>query len=152
MSGMSPRRRSRPIAAPPAPEPIGRLESGRERHLADTGAARSRLHHHSDRSDQAQAHPCRGVPDGIAQADDKDAFDDEKPQHPVRITRSFYLGVYEVTQAQYEAVMGNDPSYFSANGEGKEKVAGQSTDRHPVERSPGWMRFNFATSSATRRG
>ena len=57
----------------------------------------------------------------------------EKPQHRVRISKSFYLGVYEVTQAQYEAVMGNNPSYFSANGGGKDKVAGQSTDRYPVE-------------------
>ena len=38
--------------------------------------------------------------------EDKDAGQDEKPQHRVRITRPFYLGVYEVTQAQYEAVMG----------------------------------------------
>ena len=65
--------------------------------------------------------------------DDKDAENDEKPQHRVRITRPFYLGVYEVTQAQYEAVMGNNPSYFSANGGGRDSVAGQSTDRHPVE-------------------
>ena len=66
--------------------------------------------------------------------DDKDAENDEKPQHRVRITRPFYLGVYEVTQAQYQAVMGNNPSWFSANGEGKDSVAGQSTDRHPVEK------------------
>jgi formylglycine-generating enzyme required for sulfatase activity len=66
--------------------------------------------------------------------DDKDAYDNEKPQHRVQITRPFYLGVYEVTQAQYEAVRGNNhPSYFSAAGGGKDKVAGQSTDRHPVE-------------------
>ena len=63
----------------------------------------------------------------------KDAEKNEKPQHRVRITRPFYLGVYEVTQAQYEAVMGNNPSYFSANGGGSDSVAGQSTDRHPVE-------------------
>ena len=31
---------------------------------------------------------------------------DEKPQHPVRITRPFYLGVHEVTQGQYRAVTG----------------------------------------------
>jgi formylglycine-generating enzyme required for sulfatase activity len=68
-----------------------------------------------------------------SQDDDKDAANDEKPQHRVRITRPFYLGVCEVTQAQYEAVIGDNPSYFSANGGGKEKVAGQSTDRHPVE-------------------
>jgi len=32
---------------------------------------------------------------------DKDAEDDEKPQHRVRITRPFYLGVHEVTRGQF---------------------------------------------------
>ena len=36
------------------------------------------------------------------------------PQHRVRITRPFYLGVYEVTQGQYQAVTGEKPS--SNNG------------------------------------
>ncbi len=57
----------------------------------------------------------------------------EKPSHRVRISKRFYLGVCEVTQAQYEAVMGNNPSHFSANGGGKDMIAGQSTDRYPVE-------------------
>jgi formylglycine-generating enzyme required for sulfatase activity len=43
---------------------------------------------------------------------DKDAQSDEKPQHRVRITEPFYLGKYPVTQEQWEAVMGNNPSYF----------------------------------------
>jgi formylglycine-generating enzyme required for sulfatase activity len=42
---------------------------------------------------------------------DKDARPDEKPQHRVRITRPFYLGKYLVTQAQWQAVMGSDPSH-----------------------------------------
>jgi formylglycine-generating enzyme required for sulfatase activity len=67
-----------------------------------------------------------GSPDG-------EGRDDEHPQHRVRITRPFYLGVYEITQAQYEAVMGNNPSEISKNGFHKDKVAGQSTDQHPVE-------------------
>jgi len=69
-----------------------------------------------------------GAPD-----DDIEAGKDEKPSHRVRISKPFYLGICEVTQAQYEAVMGNNPSHFSANGEGKDKIAGQSTDRYPVE-------------------
>jgi formylglycine-generating enzyme required for sulfatase activity len=66
-------------------------------------------------------------------ADREGAEDDEKPQHSVRITRDFYLGVYEVTQAQYKDVMDNNASWFSATGGGKDIVAGLSTDRHPVE-------------------
>jgi len=64
---------------------------------------------------------------------DMEAEKHEKPSHRVRISKPFYLGVREVTQAQYEAVMGNNPSWFSANGGGRDKVAGQSTDRYPVE-------------------
>jgi formylglycine-generating enzyme required for sulfatase activity len=36
----------------------------------------------------------------------------ENPQHEVVITRPFYMGVTEVTQAQHEAVMGMNPSQF----------------------------------------
>ncbi len=43
---------------------------------------------------------------------DKDASTDEKPQHRVRITRPFYLGKYLVTQEQWIAVMGSNPSLF----------------------------------------
>jgi formylglycine-generating enzyme required for sulfatase activity len=34
----------------------------------------------------------------------------EVPKHEVQLTRGFYLGKYEVTQAQYQAVMGSNPS------------------------------------------
>jgi formylglycine-generating enzyme required for sulfatase activity len=51
----------------------------------------------------------------------------------VTITRPFYLGVYEVTQEEYEKVMGENPSFFSAQGLGKAKVEGLDTKRFPVE-------------------
>ena len=35
----------------------------------------------------------------------------EHPQHRVRITRPFYMGKYEVTQEQWKAIMGTDPSF-----------------------------------------
>jgi formylglycine-generating enzyme required for sulfatase activity len=42
--------------------------------------------------------------------------DDSQPQHEVTISAPFYLGKYEVTQAQWEAVMGSNPSeYIGAN-------------------------------------
>lgn len=34
-------------------------------------------------------------------------------QHKVTLTQDFYIGVFEVTQKQWERVMGNWPSYFS---------------------------------------
>ena len=42
-------------------------------------------------------------------------FDNESPRHQVTLTRAFYLGRYEVTQAQWQARMGNNPSRFSRN-------------------------------------
>jgi formylglycine-generating enzyme required for sulfatase activity len=44
-------------------------------------------------------------------SDDRDraAPANEKPQHPVTISKPFYLGKFEVTQAQWEAVMGSSP-------------------------------------------
>ena len=45
---------------------------------------------------------------------DPDAKSYEKPQHPVKIN-SFAIGKYPVTQAQYQAVMGTNPSYFKNN-------------------------------------
>jgi formylglycine-generating enzyme required for sulfatase activity/serine/threonine protein kinase len=36
----------------------------------------------------------------------------EGPQHSVKISRPFYLGKYEVTQEQWQDVMGNEPSQF----------------------------------------
>jgi formylglycine-generating enzyme required for sulfatase activity len=40
--------------------------------------------------------------------------DDEKPPHQVKVN-SFAIGKYPITQAQYQAVMGNNPSYFKNN-------------------------------------
>ena len=41
--------------------------------------------------------------------------EDEGPQHRVKITKGFYMGVTEVTQAQWQKVMGNNPSSFKGD-------------------------------------
>lgn len=38
--------------------------------------------------------------------------DNDEIQHQVTLTKGFWLGKYEVTQAQWHAVMGTDPSHF----------------------------------------
>ena len=57
-----------------------------------------------------------GSPDSNAEASDW-----EKPAHRITISQPFYLGKYPITQAQWEAVMGDNPSYFKGN------------PNHPVE-------------------
>jgi len=42
---------------------------------------------------------------------------DEKPVHKVKITKGFYMQKTEVTQGQWKAVMGNNPSYFQECGD-----------------------------------
>jgi formylglycine-generating enzyme required for sulfatase activity len=57
----------------------------------------------------------------------------EAPQHKVILTHATYLGANEVTQADYERVMGQNPSWFAATGQGRDQVAGMDTTRHPAE-------------------
>ena len=46
----------------------------------------------------------------------------DETEHNVTFTQGFYLGKYEVTQAQYEAVIGSNPSEFNATGNGDRPV------------------------------
>jgi hypothetical protein len=43
---------------------------------------------------------------------DEESSTDEELQHAVTISQDFYLGVYEVTQTEYQKVMGSNPSDF----------------------------------------
>ena len=45
-----------------------------------------------------------------------EADTDERPVREVRISSGFWMGKYEVTQAQWERVMGSNPSSFKACG------------------------------------
>jgi len=61
-----------------------------------------------------------------APADDELARDMELPQHMVKISRTYYLGIHEVTQDQYAEIMGKTPSYWS------EAIVGGPTNNYPV--------------------
>ena len=51
-----------------------------------------------------------GSPEGEA------GRDADEVQHEVRISEGFWIGKYEVTQGEWEAVMGSNPSYFQSCG------------------------------------
>jgi len=56
---------------------------------------------------------------------------DESPVHEVTLTQPFYLGRYEVTQAQWTAVMESNPSYFQSPSS---QVPAEQVPNRPVER------------------
>jgi formylglycine-generating enzyme required for sulfatase activity len=66
-------------------------------------------------------------------ATDPGAREDEQPQHRVRITRPFYLGVYEVTQAEFQAVMETNPSSFTRELLLKDADPELDCDKLPVD-------------------
>ena len=53
---------------------------------------------------------------------EKDRDDDETP-HTVSLTEGFWLGKHEVTQAQWESIMGSNPSSFKGANLPVEKVS-----------------------------
>src|SRR5713226_1037627 len=55
------------------------------------------------------------IPAGEFLMGSTDGAEYERPVHRVRISRPFYLGKHAVTQAQWEAVMGNNPSFFKGD-------------------------------------
>jgi uncharacterized protein (TIGR02996 family) len=54
----------------------------------------------------------------------------------VEMAYEFYLGIYPVTQAEWQVLMGSNPSYFSRTGHGKgkvKKIADADLKQFPVE-------------------
>lgn len=63
------------------------------------------------------------IPPGEFTMGSNDGENYEKLPHKVRITKPFYMGGTEVTQAQYEAVMGHNPSNFKGRDNPIETVS-----------------------------
>lgn len=69
----------------------------------------------------------RWEPEDYARCEDL-VREQSTPGFEVRIARAFYIARHEVTQAQWRAVMGDNPSFFQGD-----RVEGDA-DTHPVER------------------
>jgi len=54
--------------------------------------------------------------------DEEGRRDSEGPQHEVTISKPYYMGMYEVTQEQYEQIMGKNPSNFKGAQNPVERV------------------------------
>jgi len=71
----------------------------------------------------------------------------ESPVHTVTLTNAFYMGRYEVTQAQWQARMGSNPSYFQS---ASEEVPADQVPNRPVE-SVSWnITQGFMTQTGMR--
>jgi formylglycine-generating enzyme required for sulfatase activity len=63
------------------------------------------------------------IPPGSFMMGSTNGDDDQKPVHQVTINYSFYMGKYEITQAQWQQVMGNNPSNFKGGNLPVERVS-----------------------------
>ena len=69
----------------------------------------------------------------------------ESPTHEVTLTQPFYMGRYEVTQAQWTAAMGSNPSFFQG-------ASYPDAASRPVERVSWNMIASGSTSFMSRTG
>jgi formylglycine-generating enzyme required for sulfatase activity len=86
---------------------------------------------------------------GSDKGKDPDAEDDETPQHRVTISKPFYLGRYEVTQAQWETVLGSNPSKFKDRGNSVEMVSWNDVQKFitRLNRQEGHSRYRLPTEA-----
>ena len=92
-----------------------------------------------------------GVPTGFVRVtpgsytmgspDDEEGRDTDEPQREVEIDRAFFLQVTEVTQRQWEELMGNNPSLFPQCG-----------PDCPVDRVSWWDAVSYANALSRREG
>jgi sulfatase modifying factor 1 len=78
------------------------------------------------------------VKGGIFRMGSDQVDSDEEPVHPVTLS-SFYIGKFEVTQEEWQAVMGNNPSIFTG-------------DELPVDNIDWYMAIEFCNKKSRQEG
>jgi formylglycine-generating enzyme required for sulfatase activity len=105
------------VTSPPIPEPTG---DGPAPAAAPFDAADAKVHqgkwarHLGERVEVTNSlgMKLRVIPPGTFMMGREDGKTDEKPVHQVTLTKPILLGAYEVTQREYQQVMGVNPSEF----------------------------------------
>ena len=72
-------------------------------------------------------------PPGSFQMGSREGSEDEKPVHQEVLKMGFWMGIHPVTQGQWKAVMGNNPSHFTGSFKSWWLGRRYSGDRRPVE-------------------
>ena len=93
-------------------------------------------------------------------ANDKQTTGNELPKHKVCIDKAFYLGETEITQKQWEDVMGNNPSKFKGMYRPVEKVSWNDTqsfieklndiEKSDIYRLPTEAEWEYAARAGTQ--
>ena len=78
---------------------------------------------------------------------ERESWNNDEQQHHVRITRSFYMQTHEVTQGEWQALIGNNPSYFSSSGDGA-----NCGFNCPVETVNWWEALAYANALSNSEG
>jgi formylglycine-generating enzyme required for sulfatase activity len=93
--------------------------------------------------------------DAFARNAKRDGYDTKitnEDDHHVTISKDFYLAKYPVTQEQYQALVGDNPSQFRAGGYKAHAVQGLDTSRFPVENVSWDMATKYCEQLTQRDG
>ena len=92
-----------------------------------------------------------GSPDGTGGSyDEPGRWSDEDP-HEVELTSGFYMGVYQVTQDEWYAVMSTNPSDFDGSA-GTGPALGETQGERPVEQVSWYDALVFCNMLSTAEG
>ena len=89
------------------------------------------------------------IPAGTFEMGSNEEMDHEQPVHTVEITKPFYLGKYPVTQAEWEAVMGENPSQFEGANRPVDSVSWDDAQEfiRELQQKDGGRRYRMPTEA-----
>jgi formylglycine-generating enzyme required for sulfatase activity len=84
---------------------------------------------------------------GCSASNQSNCLSEENPVHPVTLSNAFYIGRYEVTQAQWTSRMGTNPSNFQSTSP---QVTSAQVPNRPVEQVSWDMVQGYLASTGLR--